>query len=325
MKTECRWYFPVYLSITVCYFATLAISPVVAASLGDIPVTAEYAAGLRAIAAMDPDEKIRNPDYMAHQFLTPAFWFWGSLSPDYEKSKKFIKFYRVGGYYASNACTKHIDGILEKLAHNGLTQVVNIGAGLDSRPYRFGKQMPDVRFFEVDLPAAVARKKELVAAALGQLSKNVAYVPIDYQTHGLASALLQAGYDKNAKTLFIWEGVTRHMNADAVNRILAFIAAHAAAQSELVFDYIPEGLVRGDYKSYPAARFRALRMTALGHPWTFGIDRDRAAAFVSQHGLDVVSDLDAQDLAHRYLIRSDGTIDGKPTAFVRIMHAVVEK
>ena len=33
----------------------------------------------RAVAAMDPDEKIRNPDAMARQFLSPAFWFWTAL------------------------------------------------------------------------------------------------------------------------------------------------------------------------------------------------------------------------------------------------------
>ena len=184
--------------------------------VGDIPVTDEFSAGLRALAALDPDENIRNPDYMAKQFLTPTFWFWSPLSEDYEKSKKLIKFYRMGAYYASNACTKHIDAILQESAGKDLKQVVNIGAGLDSRPYRFQKQMPAIRFFEVDTPAAVARKKELVAAALGQLSKNVTYVPVDYRSREIDGALKQAGYDQKGKTLFVWEGVTPYIDGASV-------------------------------------------------------------------------------------------------------------
>jgi O-methyltransferase involved in polyketide biosynthesis len=74
--------------------------------------------------------------------------------------------------------------------------VVIIGAGLDSRAYRFQPQMPSVRFFEVDLPAAVARKKELIQAAVGKTPKTVAYVPVDYRNGGMASGLKKAGYER---------------------------------------------------------------------------------------------------------------------------------
>ena len=159
MSSYGRCYFSPCLLITVCLLAVLSASPAISAQLGDIPVTQEFAAGMRAVAAMDPDENIRNPDTMARQFLSPAFWFWTALDEEYQQSKKFIKFYRVSSYYTFNACTKHIDGILQAAAPKGLDQVVIIGAGLDSRAYRFNKQMPDVRFFEVDLPAAVARRR----------------------------------------------------------------------------------------------------------------------------------------------------------------------
>jgi methyltransferase (TIGR00027 family) len=296
-----------------------------AAQLGDIPVTEEFAAGMRAIAAMDPDEKIRNPDTLARQFLSPAFWFWSALDEDYEKSKAFIQYYRVSGYYTFNACTKHIDGILQAAAEKNLEQIVIIAAGLDSRAYRFQKKMPTVRFFEVDLPAAVARKKELVQAAVGRVPPTVAYVPVDYRNGAMDGALKQAGYDPKRKTLFICEGITRFIDSAVVDRTLRFIAEKAAAGSELVFDYIPDSLIRGDFTKYPWARFQAVRMTAYGHPWTFGIDPGKADAFVTRRGFSVVSDLDADALAQRYLVRKDGSIDGKPTAFFRIMHAVVNK
>jgi methyltransferase (TIGR00027 family) len=274
---------------------------------------------------MDPDEKIRNPDSMAKLFLTPAFWFWTALDEDYDKSKQFIKYYRVSTYYTQNACTKHIDGILQAAAGKGLEQVVIIGAGLDSRAYRFQQQMPGVRFFEVDLPATVARKKELILAAVGKIPTTVAYVPADYRNGKMDRALKNAGYDRKRMTLYIWEGATRYIDAAAVNRTMQFIAQNAAPGSELVFDYIPDDIARGDFSKIPWARFQAVRMTAYGHPWKFGIAKDKAGEFVTSRGFGVISDLGSGELAQRYLVRSDGSIDGKPTPYVRILHAVVKK
>ncbi len=319
-----RWVLFPSLCMAVCLSACQSAPQASRSRLGDIPVTAEYRAGLRAIAAMDPDEKIRNPDNMARQFLSDAFWFWSSLDPDYNKSQMFIKAYRVGGYYTANACTKHIDAILEEAAARGFDQVVNIGAELDSRPYRFQEQMPAVRFFELDLPATVARKQELVAAAVGDLPDNVRYIPVDYRGGAIETSLRQAGYNARNKTLFISEGTLQYIDGAAVERVLQFITANAPAGSELVFDYIPAEIVRGDYSKFPRARFQSIRMASYGYPWKFGIAMGQADDFVAARGLGVVSDLGAVELAQRYLVRSDGQIDGRPTAYFRIMHAVVK-
>jgi methyltransferase (TIGR00027 family) len=308
----------------ICLLAMASGAPAGATRLGDIPLMEEIAAGLRAVAAMDPDEKIRNPDTMAKEFLTPAFWFWTSLDEDFEKSKQFIKFYRMNAYYTQNAITKHIDGILEAGAGDNIAQVVIIGAGLDSRAYRFADRMPGVRFFEADLPAAVSRKRELVQAAMGRLQQTVAYVPVDYRKETMGAALKRAGYDPTAKTLFICEMVTRYIDAAAVDRVFDEIQKNAPAGSQLVFDYIFADLARGDFSKMPGARFMSVRVASCGYPWKFGIVPDQADQFVTSRGFGVLSDLDAGQLARRYLVRSDGTLDGRPVPFVRIMHAVVK-
>jgi methyltransferase (TIGR00027 family) len=318
-----KYIFPCLL-ISACLLTAPAAAPSLAAQLGDIPVMEEFAAGLRAIAAMDPDENIRNPDTMARQFLAPAFWFWTALDEDYEQSKKFIKYYRVSAYYTQNACTKHIDGILLGAAGNGIKQVVIIGAGLDSRAYRFQQQLSAVRLFEVDLPAAIARKQELIQAAVGRLPETVAYVSADVRNGEIGAGLKQAGYNPGHKTLFIWEGVTRYIDANAVNRTLTFISENTAPGSELVFDYIFEDIANGDFSKMPWARFQSVRMAAYGHPWKFGIAPGKAGDFVTRRGFRVVSDLGAKELAQRYLVRSDGKLDGQPTPYFRILHAVLK-
>jgi methyltransferase (TIGR00027 family) len=209
------------------------------------------------------------------------------------------------------------------MAAENLAQVVIIGAGFDSRAYRFGKDMPDVRFFELDLPATQKRKKEQVKAAFGGLPKWVSYIPIDYRNHPIFAALKGAGYDKTQKTLFIWEGTSRFTDPRVVDQTLRSIVENSAPGSEVVLGYTVDAVVRSDYSRYPGARFTAVRMSAAGEPLVFGIAEDRAVAFFSHRGLTAISDLGPEALARRYLMRSDGTLDGTPTPYERVMHARV--
>lgn len=311
-----------------CFLAAMLLSLFISASHalkpGEISITAEYGAGLRTIAAMEPDAKIRNPDYLAEKFLPPNFWFYGSLCKDYQKSKEFIKFYRFSAYYAVNAATFHIDGILKDMAAAKVPQVVIIGAGFDSRPYRFEKKMPDTRFFELDLPATQKRKKEVVKAEFGQLPESVVYIPINYRTQPVLDELQNAGYDKNQKTLFIYEG-TQYCGREVVNRTIQSLAQNAAPGSQLVFGYIFDEVVQGNFNRYRGAWYASVRLNASGEPWKFGIAEGKAEEFVKKHGFKVISDLGAEELAKKYLVRSDGAIDGKPTPYMRIMHAEVNR
>ena len=125
--------------------------------------------------------------------------------------------------------------------------------------------------------------------------------------------------------MFIWEGATPQTDREVVDYTLEYIAKHSASGSEVVFDYICDEVVRGDYSKYRGARFLAVRLSANGEPLKFGIPEGHSLEFVTRHGLKVISDLGPKELAKRYLVRSDGSIDGAPTAFVRVMHARVER
>jgi len=115
--------------------------------------TAESTAAMRAIAAREPDEKIRNPDYMAEKFVSPEFWS-NSYGLDFDNATRYIETYQQRYYRTITARTKHIDALLQHHVAQGVTQVVIMGAGYDSRAYRFQNLSPGLKFFEVDLPAS---------------------------------------------------------------------------------------------------------------------------------------------------------------------------
>ena len=316
---------PVFLSFLAAMLLSVHVPVSQALEPGEVSLYAEYEAGYRAVAAQDPDEKIRNPDHLAIKLLPPNFWAFGFLHKDYARSKQGINFFRAAGYYTVNASTKHIDGLLQKFSQNGLQQVVNIGAGYDSRPYRMGDQMPGVHFFEIDLPANSAAKQAAIQNVFGQLPANVTYVRVDYRNRHFINTLKKAGYDEKLKTLFIWEGVTQFMDEKIVDTTLRYIAQRTNPKNKLVFSYIPAEFVRGEYGKMGWVRFRELRARSTGEPWKFGIPHKKTGEFFDRRGLKVIADLGAKELAGKYLIRSDGKLDGKPTPYVRIAYAGVSR
>jgi methyltransferase (TIGR00027 family) len=201
-------------------------------------------------------------------------------------------------------------------------QVVILGAGYDSRAYRFTSVPKAVRFFEVDLPATQEEKKARVEKALGSIPQRVTYVPIDFNTQTLEKALTQAGYDPTAKTFFIWEGVTMYLNEHGVDTTLDFIARRSAPGSSVVFDYLLQSVIDGTSEN-PECKRGAMRVARWGEPWLYGINPGTAREFCDKRGLLLLSDLGPDQLETLYLIGKDGRVDGPIARCARIMHAGV--
>jgi len=291
---------------------------------GEVSWTAEGVAALRAIGALCPDEKIRNPDYLAVKFINPAYWHYSVYNPsNYDVSMRVVRAYRVDTYFLVNARTHKLDQTLLEMASDGLEQVVVLGAGFDTRAYRFAEKMLGIKFFELDLPATLERKKQVVEKALGQVPDYVAYAPIDFNTETIEEALVRVGYDPAKKTYFVWEGVTMYITEEAVKATLQFIATRSAPGSAVVFDYLLAGVAARDWKKYPKARMSASLCALHSEPWIFGFPEPSAEEFVRQTGLEVVEDLSGEEMTTKFMTRSDGKLDGMAGSHWGLMHAKV--
>jgi methyltransferase (TIGR00027 family) len=227
-----------------------------------------------------------------------------------------------GAYYYELARVKHIDGVLGEGLDSGLEQLVVLGAGFDTRAYRFADRLRSTRVFELDHPVTAALKHARVRHVFGQLPEHVTYVSADLEHEDLHEVLSRAGYRSDAKTLFIWSGVSFYLTPEAVDSVLAFVAAHSAPGSSIVFDYHYQGFTDGTRDYYGAAEGRR-RVEELGEPCIFGINEGALASLLQPHGLEAISDLGPADLERHYLIRADGSLDGRPFGFISIAHAGV--
>ena len=287
------------------------------ASDGRVSTTAESVCALRAVAAKHPDAKVRNPDYLAEKFVSMEFWRSSPYRNDPDRAR------HNPNYFWVNARTHHMDALLVEALSAGVTQVVNLGAGFDSRAYRFRERFSHVRFFELDLPATSSAKRERVVKIFGAVPDRVFLVPTDFTTHPLDKVLREAGYDRTQRTFFIWEGVTMYLPEAANLSTLRFIRSGAASGSSVVYDYVLDAALRPDGGGLYGAKSTAAYLASVGEPLVTGWSELQAAAIATREGLTVISDIGPAELTARYLIGSDGQPDGMMGAFTRIIHVQV--
>jgi methyltransferase (TIGR00027 family) len=311
MKLASAWCFAV--AALCAAQAALAVRP------GQPSTTAEWVCAYRGIAAQHPDPKLRNPDYLAEKLCSRG----GQFSDDYAGSRLVIDTYPVmyAAYFMVNVRTRYIDAALRRAAADGATQAVILGAGYDSRAYRF-RETPQLRFFEVDLPKTGEVKRQRLTEVFGAVPDYVRYAPIDFGSQKLEDVLPPLGYDPKQRTFFVLEGVTMYVPEAGNGATLDFIRKHSAPGSRVVFDYLLRPVIEGKTKDYWAADYISFAVARMGEPYVTGWTRPQAAAFVKKHGLAVVEDVGNRELGKRYA-GSDGKPEGRLLNWQRFMEAKV--
>jgi methyltransferase (TIGR00027 family) len=212
-----------------------------------------------------------------------------------------------GARTSAVARTRFIDDFVEAALSSGIEQVVILGAGFDARAYRLAA-MTRAAVFEVDHPATSAAKRAMVDTALASPARHVRFVPIDFNAQPLPSAMKAAGYAPERRTLFIWEGVTNYLTADAVDATLRW-CAQAAAGSKVVFTYVHQRVLDTPEAFHGTQKLFATLHAANEH-WTFGLDPSRVPAFLAERGLRLDEDAGTSEYRERYYGRSAMRMQG---------------
>jgi len=281
--------------------------------------SAETVALFRAIGACDKDAQ--NPDYLAKEILSKKtrMIYW-SARLTLKSSKRLLERGIPGGYWYFQARTRYIDDALEKALRDGCEQIVILGAGYDTRSYRFHKELSGARIFEVDFPGTQINKKDKLRKLFGSLPKQVIYVPVDFNSQALEDVLPASGYDSNKKTFFIWEGVSMYLPEASVNHVLDFVTKNAPLGSSIVFDYALRSFIEGDYSTY-GSELLAKRWEKVGEPGLFGIEDGATELFLRERGFNVLSDVGPEELESAYTTGNDGKQKGCVFGCLRISWA----
>lgn len=212
---------------------------------------------------------------------------------------------------------RYIDDSIEAAAQSGISQMVFLGAGYDSRALR-QQALINRRIFELDHPDTQHRKQRIVRRRLGGLPDNVNYIALN-ATHGDVRELLAHGFDPRTPALFVLEGFIWYMPEAVACNVLRTIAAIAAPGTRLVFDYILPEVVDGSSVLEGAREHRAY-CAERGEPVLFGIEPAALRDFLQDHGFRLLDDVGHEVLV-RYTRRSAKPIN--ISQFLRIATAEV--
>ncbi len=136
----------------------------------------------------------------------------------------------LGGLSAYVLCRhRFIDEHLLRALDDGVEQVLILGAGYDSRAYRFADR--------AGRPSGVRGRPAAAVAAQGRDRRGASdrvrvgldpRVEIDFRTQSLTERLDTAGFARGKRTFVVWEGVVPYLDSAAVDATLAALAACAA-------------------------------------------------------------------------------------------------
>ena len=194
---------------------------------------------------------------------------------------------------------KFIDVHLASALDDGVDQVLILGAGYDSRAYRFARQLRGRPVHEVDL-APLSRRKAAIVARHPEAFGGIAIrrVEINFRTESLAERLLESGFTVGARTFVVWEGVSMYLDREAVEQTLATLHDLVGKGSIIAMDFWHA--VASGQPIDRARRALTRAFTLIGEPLTFSIAPDAVGKLLGSHGLSIDDLADADELTARY-------------------------
>jgi methyltransferase (TIGR00027 family) len=125
---------------------------------------------------------------------------------------------------------------LAAAAERGASQLVVLGAGLDTFAYRQPAWASGLRVFEVDHHASQEDKRRRLREAGLSLPANLEFVPIDFERTTLRDGLKTSSLDFRQKTFFSCLGVMGYLTTEAVMAIFRVVAEFPAG-SQIAFTF----------------------------------------------------------------------------------------
>jgi len=280
--------------------------------------TALFAALRRTLAHKAYRDQRFGPDNLAEIFLPTYYRFFLMFKSIRENTGRRLDQFMPGLTDYMIARTIFFDELFLTALKENVPQIVLLGAGYDSRAYRFASFNRGTTIFELDAAPTQARKIKCLKAARMRVPEQVHYIPIDFNRQVVGSVLAQAGYKNQSRTLFLWEGVSYYLERRSVQETLEFVSRCAHKDSLFAFDYtvpLTEDNLQGYYGAGTFAKSMAEHHA--NEELVFSLVPGEIEAFLANHGLRLIEDMGYETIEQKYLTGDDGGLIGRMTGCFR--------
>jgi len=205
-------------------------------TIQNVADTASWVAAYRAM-------ETRRADALFHDPLAELLA--GEQGKRFSRSMQPFESY---AYWSITIRTRLIDTCIREYLARGYKTVINLGAGLDTRPYRLG--LPhDIHWIEIDRPEIVAFKNE-------QLKEHTPDCKLDRIGLDLSDAIarkkcLTGINDRTGPALLLTEGVIPYLDEEEVRSLACDLRAQSNFALWICEYYSPE-----TYPRYQSPKFK---------------------------------------------------------------------
>lgn len=229
----------------------------------------------------------------AQQMLTP---FMAAISSCFQKVPPSLRSRWVTVAGCAGA-VQWFDAQVADALDTGIQQVAVIGAGYDTRAWRFERD--GVHFVELDR-GVTQRDKIRRAPQPGQV-----FVEADLATDSAPEVLLRGGLDPTRPTLFVLEGLTMYLSEELLQRLLGDLAASSAAGSRVMADFYsrPDS---GTSRNRRQLFLQWLARVGSGEGLTLQVDSADAVVVLEASGWTVDQQLGFREAAQLRVLREVG-------------------
>ena len=282
--------------------------------------TALFTALRREMAQHEFNNTPFGPDYLAQVFLPPTFRFFLKFKSIRRSTRAKLEAAFPGMTEYVIARTAYFDGVFRKALEARVLQIVLLGAGYDSRPYRFAGLNQGTHVIELDSAPTQRRKIQCLRKAKIEIPPAVTFVPIDFKRQSLQVVLEKAGWQSQQASLFLWEGVSYYIKPEAVDATLEFFSTNGHPDTLLAFDYTVSVSDENLAGLYGVKEFlQAMQAAHADEGLLFSIPEGQIETFLTERNLKLVSHLDKEAIEGEYLTRPDGSRLGQITGHFRFV------
>jgi len=188
---------------------------------------------------------------------------------------------------------------------NRNVNVVALGAGYDTRSYRFAP-LYKANYYEVDARGTqVSKMKALRDAKIDEIETT--FVSCDFVTENWLDKLIASGMDAQLPTFVIWEGVTMYLKREVVQETLSMVAERLGQGSCIAFDYLDS--------EWALSPKMVAMSTKAGEPLRFGMHGDEPEKLIKNvgKGLSLFEHVERDWVVSCYLPKH---YDNRPVGFL---------
>lgn len=277
--------------------------------------SAEIMALIRTLGYKENGETIRTEDYMAEVFLSKFMRFILCFSLIRSLILAIYAIKLPGGLPYIMAKSRAIDDMLLQALKKDEKpeQLIILGAGYDTRTYRFRDELASIKCFEIDHPEMIARKRSAMkkikntSTACVDEKSSVHYCGADFNGKDNFDLdwLISQGVDKNKRTVFIIDGVSYFLHEDAFKNLLSVIALFPE-NTQVIFDYVYDDILTGGI--YRGSEAFKSSLQKMGEPVSYGINQQELIITMKVLGFELTELMNPKQLEWRYLTNHSGRV-----------------